>query len=110
MRCRLKIFLFLALVAILFNEAEPLWLSWIPDLHDISSFYPEVILLLRSKFRLKVTKGLRRESKTDFQNGGCGDHLGFSIGSVIATLCLLGVIMFLTKFQFNWIIEEMTKI
>ena len=41
--------------------------------------------------------------KIDFQDGGCGGHLGFSIGSVLAILCLLGVPMLLIKFQLNWI-------
>ena len=36
-RC-LKILYFLALVAILFNKAEPLWPSWIFDRHNLSLF------------------------------------------------------------------------
>ena len=43
-------------------------------------------------------------SKIDFQDDGCGSHLGFSIGSVLAILCLLGAPMLLIKFQLNWII------
>ena len=31
-------FLLLALAAILFNEAEPLWPPWISDQHNFSSF------------------------------------------------------------------------
>ena len=45
-------------------------------------------------------------SKIDFQDGGCGgcgDHLGFSIGSVLDILSLPGAPMFLIKFQ-RWII------
>ena len=37
-RCCLKIFYFLALAAILFNGAEPLWLSLIFDRHNFSLF------------------------------------------------------------------------
>ena len=37
MRC-LKIFYFLALAAILFNGAEPLWQSWIFNRHNFSLF------------------------------------------------------------------------
>ena len=37
-RCRLKIFYFSALAAILFNGAEPLWPSWIFDRHNFSLF------------------------------------------------------------------------
>ena len=43
-------------------------------------------------------------SKIDFQDGGCGGHLEFLIGSVLAILCRLGALMLLIKFQFNWII------
>ena len=43
-------------------------------------------------------------SKIDFQDGGCGGHLGFSISSVLAILRLLGAPMLLIKFQLNWII------
>ena len=48
------------------------------------------ILLLQSKFRLKATKSLGRDVKIDFQDGGCGGHLGFSIGSFsyfVSTRC-----------------------
>ena len=37
-RCRLKIFYFSALAAILFSGAEPLWPSWIFDRHNFSLF------------------------------------------------------------------------
>ena len=43
---------------------------------NLACFDPEVILLLKSKFRFKVM------SKIDFQDGGCDGHLGFSISSV----------------------------
>ena len=42
--------------------------------------------------------------KIDFQDGGCGNYLGFSMGSVLAILCLLGAQMLLIKFQLSWII------
>ena len=38
MRCRFKIFCFLALAAILFNGAAPRWPSWIFDQHNFSLF------------------------------------------------------------------------
>ena len=41
--------------------------------------------------------------KIDFQDGGCDGHLGFSTGSVLAILCLLGAPMLVIKFQLNWI-------
>ena len=53
-RCRLKIFYFLALVAILFNGAEPCGhLGFLIDT-ILACFDPEVILLLKSKFPLKA--------------------------------------------------------
>ena len=43
-------------------------------------------------------------SKIDFQDGGCGGHLGFSFGSsILAVLCLLGALMLFVKFQLKWI-------
>ena len=50
-------FIFLALVAILFNGVETLWPSWISDQNNLARFDPYVILLLQSKFQLKATKG-----------------------------------------------------
>ena len=48
-------------------------------------------------------------SKADFQDDGCGGHPGFSIGS-FSYFCLISTLMLIIKFQFNWIIEEMSKI
>ena len=76
----------------------------------LARFNPEVILLLKSKLRLKLTKGLGRDIENDFQDGSCGGHLEFSIHSVLAILCLLGALMLIIKFQFSWIIEAMSKI
>ena len=70
----------------------------------LAHFDPEVVLLLQSKFRLKSTKGLGKDVKSDFQDGGCDGYLGFSIGSLLAILCLLGALILLIKFQLNWII------
>ena len=69
----------------------------------LAHFDPEVVMLLQSKFWLKLTKGLKRAVE-DFQDGGCGGHLGFSICSVLDILCLLGAPMLLIKFQLNRII------
>ena len=77
---------------------------------NLAGFDPEVIFLLQSKFRLKATKGLERMSKINFQDGGWGGYLGFSIRSVLAILCLLGALMLIINFQFSWIIQAMSKI
>ena len=76
--------------------------SWISDLHDFSSFqsrsYPVVTEQVLAQINHRFGK------KIDFQDGGCGGHLGFLIGSVLAIFRLLGALMLLIKFQFNWII------
>ena len=69
-------FLFLALVAILFNGVEPLRDLGFPIDTVLAHFDPEIILLLQSKFQLK-----EEMSKIDLQDGSCDSHLGFSIGS-----------------------------
>ena len=56
----------------------------------LASFYYEVILLLQSKFGLKATKDLGRDFENWSSNGGCGAHVGFSIGSFsyfVSTRC-----------------------
>ena len=102
-------FLFLALSAILFNEVEPLRPSWISDRHDFNSFDPEIILLLQSKFGSKRPNVWEEMSKIDFQDGGCGGHLGFSISS-FSYFVSTRRLMLIIKFQFNWFIEEISKI
>ena len=76
-RCRLKFFYFSALAAILFNKAEPLQPSWTFDQHNFSLFRSrsqQVLAQSHPRFE-------KRCQKFDFQDGGCGRHLGFSIGS-----------------------------
>ena len=48
-------------------------------------------------------------SKIDFQDGGCGGHLGFLMAH-LAILYLINALMIIIKFRFNWIIEELSKI
>ena len=71
-------FLFVALVAILFNGVEPLRPSWNSDLQNFSSFRS---CCYRASFGSKRPNVWEEMSKTDFQDSGCGDHLGFSISS-----------------------------
>ena len=47
--------------------------------------------------------------KIDFQDGGCGGHIGFSLLAHLAILCLISALMLIIKFRFNWIME-MSKI
>ena len=71
-------FLFVALVAILFNGEEPLRPCWNFDQQNFSLFRS---CCYRASFCSKRPKVWEEMLKTDFQDGGCGGHLGFSIGS-----------------------------
>ena len=42
------------------------------------------------------------EAKKDFQDGGCGGHLGFPIKTILAIFDLQVTLMLPTKFQVNW--------
>ena len=73
-------------------------------------FDPEVNLLLQSKFRLKATKDLGRDvEKLIFKMAAVAAILDF-LSAHLANLFLLSALMFIIKFSFNWIIEEMSKI
>ena len=89
-------FLFLALVAILFNGAEPLWPSWISDQQNFSSF--------RSRRHPVATEPVSAQSdkclgspKLIFKMAGIMDFLS----AHLAILCLLSALMVIIKFQFN---------
>ena len=97
-------FLFGALAGILFNKWNHCSHLGILINKSLSRFDPEVILLLQSKFWLKTTKGLGRDVENWFSKW----HLGFSIS--FSYFFLLDALMLIIKFQFNWIIEEMSKI
>ena len=78
-------FLSLALVAILFNGAEPLGPSWISDQHNFRSFrsrsHPVATEQVSAQGNQRFGKVWEEMSKNNFQDGSCGGHLGFSIGS-----------------------------
>ena len=71
-------FLLVALAAILFSGVEPSRLSWNSDQQNFSSFKS---CCYRASFGPKRPKVWEEMSKFDFQDGGCGGHLGCSIGS-----------------------------
>ena len=107
-RCRLKIFYFSALAASLFNGAEPLRPSWIFDQHNFSLF--------RSRSHPVAKEQVSAQSDLRFEKR-CR-KLIFKMAAVVAILdfyrlsqlfCLLSALMLIIKFQFNWIIEEMSK-
>ena len=74
MRPCLKIFLFLALVTILFNAAEPLRPSWIFDRHDLSLF--------QSRSHPVATKQV--SAKSDQRFGKRCQKLNFEMATVVA--------------------------
>ena len=45
---------------------------------------------------------IQEKFKTDFQDGNCGCHLVFLIGTILAIFDLQVTTMILTKFQVNW--------
>ena len=93
-------FLFLALVAILFNGVEPLWPSWISDQHNISLF--------QSRSHPVATEQISAQSNQRF--GKRCRKLIFKmvhvavvaildfISAHLAILCLLGALMLIIKF------------
>ena len=43
-----------------------------------------------------------KKFKVDFQDGNCGGHLVFPIGTILATFDLHVISMILTEFQVSW--------
>ena len=59
--------------------------------------------MLPSKFGVNWPFGSGEEAKNiDFQDGGHGGHLGFSIGTILAMFDLQVTPMIPTKYQVNW--------
>ena len=110
MRCHLKIFYFSALAASLFNGAEPLWPSWIFDQHNFSLFRSKSHPV--AKEQVSAQSDLRFEKRCReliFKMAAAVAILDF-LSAQLAILCLISALMLIIKFQFNWIIEEMSKI
>ena len=76
--------------------------SWIYNRHDFSYFWstsrPNASFQVLSNWPF----GAGEEAKIDFQDGGHGVHLGFSIGSILAIFDLQVTPMLPTKFRINW--------
>ena len=95
-------FLFLALVAILFNGVEPLRPSWIFNHHNFSLF--------RSRSHPVATEQVSAQSDQRFRKR-C-QKLIFKMAAVVAILnfllvhlailCLLSALMLIIKFRFNY--------
>ena len=70
----------------------------------LAHFNPEVVLLLQSKFRLKLTKGLGWDVKSWFSRWRFWRPSWIFNRLIYTILCLLGAPMLLVKFQLNRII------
>ena len=77
------------LAAILFNGTEPF------EQIVNTLLIQKLSCCYRANFSSNRPKVWEEMSKIDFQDGRCGGCLGFSINSVLAILCLLGIPMLL---------------
>ena len=103
-------FLFLALAAILFNAVELLQQSWISNQHNFSSFRSRIHPVATEQVLAQSNQRFgKRHQKFIFKTAVVEAILDF-LSAHLAILCLLGALMLIFKFQFNWIIEEMAKI
>ena len=89
-------FLFLALVAILFNGAEPLWPSWIFDRHNFSLFrsrsHPVAKEQVSAQSDLRFEKRCR---KLIFKMAAVVAILDI-LSAHLAILCLISTLMLIT--------------
>ena len=74
----------------------------------LACFDLEVILLLKSKFQLSDLRFEKRCRKLIFKMAAVVAILDF-LSAHLAILCLISTLMLIIKFQFKWIIEEMSK-
>ena len=91
-------FLFVALAAILFNEAEPLWPSWIFDLHKFSLFQSRSHPV--AKEQVSAQRDLRFEKrcrKLIFKMAAVVAILDF-LSAHLANFRLISTIMLIIKF------------
>ena len=58
--------------------------------------------MLPTKFGVNRPFGSGEEAKIDFQDGGHGGHLGFPIGTILATFDLQVTPMLPIKYLVNW--------
>ena len=62
--------------------------SWISDQNNFSFFDLQVTSMLPTKFQVIWPFGEGEEAKNSFQVGRDGGHLGFPIGTILATFYL----------------------
>ena len=62
--------------------------SWISNRHDFSSFRSRSSVATEHVLAQTDQRFWKRMLKIDFQDGHCGSHLGFSMGSSILAICV----------------------
>ena len=103
-------FLFLVLVAILFNGVEPLRPSWIYDQHNFSLFRSRSHPVATAQSSAPSNESfLKRCRKLIFKMAAVVAILDFLLAH-LPILCLLVALILIIKFRFNWITEGMSKI
>ena len=85
-----------------FSRWRTWWPSWILDLNDLSYFWSTSHPIASYQVKSIGLLVQEKKQKTDFQDGGHGSHLGFLIGTILATFDLQVTLMLPTKFQVNW--------
>ena len=102
-------FLFIALAANLFNRMEPFQPSWNSDQHNFSLFrsrsHPVATEQVSAQSNQRFGKRCR---KLIFKMVAVEAILDF-LSAHLAILCILGALMLIIKFWFNWS-TEMSKI
>ena len=73
-----------------------------PSEHFLANFLSTSHLDASYQVLSQLAFGFRGRSKIDFQDGCCGSHLGFPIGTILANFDLQVVTIPSTKFQVNW--------
>ena len=90
-------FLFVALVAILFNEGEPLQPSWNSNQQMFSSFRFRSHPVAKEQVSVSDQRFGKRYRKLVFKMAAVAAILDF-LSANLASLCLLGALMLIIKF------------
>ena len=78
------------------------WPSMTSDRMILAIFDLQVTPILPIKFRLNWSSIQEKKFKVVFQDGNCGSHLVFPIGTILAIFDLQVTWMILTKLRVNW--------
>ena len=87
------------------NNRFSRWPSWTSTQNNFTFFFFLIYKLPQCFLPSFESAGLsvqEKKRKIDFQDGGNGGHLGFSIGTILAIFDLKITLMLPTKFRVNW--------